>query len=169
MRQSITTTEAATLERMRYFRLAEAERLLPQVEQHLRDALFYKSEYERVHRDIEGALERIRQSGGARPDPGKHLAMRAERDGFVRKLQEAMEGVEELGALVKDLDIGLIDFMARYQGRDVCLCWKFGEDSIRFWHGAEEGFRGRKEIDDDFRQNHTGEALSEDLSGGAPN
>ena len=68
---------------------------------------------------------------------------------------------EITAALVKDLDIGLLDFMARYQGKDVCLCWKLGETGIHFWHGAEEGFRGRKEIDDAFRAHHSGEALSD--------
>ncbi len=154
---------------MRYFRLAEAERALPEVERHLRDALFHKAEYERVHKSIEDTLDRVRQSGGARMDPGKQLAMRAEHDGNVRKLQEAMAEIERLGALVKDLDIGLLDFMARYEGRDVCLCWKLGEDAIRFWHGADEGFRGRKEIDDDFRERHTGEAVSDEAFGGPAN
>jgi len=154
---------------MRYFRLTEAERALPEVERHLRDALFYKAEYERVHKLIETILDRVRQSGGARIDPSKQLELRVERDGNVRKLQDAMAEIEQLGALVKDLDIGLLDFMARYEGRDVCLCWKLGEDAIRYWHGAEEGFRGRKEIDDDFRQKHTGEAVSDESLGGAAN
>ena len=154
---------------MRYFRLDEAERLLPQVEQYLRDALFHKAEYERIHSQIESVLARIRISGGARVDSGKQLELRTQRDGNVRKLQEAMAQIEETGALVKDLDIGLLDFMARYRGRDVCLCWKLGENDIRFWHGAEEGFRGRKEIDDDFRAHHQGEALSENDAGNAPN
>lgn len=142
---------------MRYFRLEEAQKVLPQVEGHLRDALFHKAEYERVHTAIEATVERVRMSGGARIDPAKQRDQRAERDGHVRKLQEAMEEIQNLGALVKDLDIGLLDFMARYEGQDVCLCWRLGEDAIRFWHGAEEGFRGRKEIDDDFRRKHSGE------------
>jgi hypothetical protein len=150
---------------MRYFRLAEAERLLPEVERHLRDALFYKAEYERIHRQIEATLERVRIAGGARLDPRQQLALRAERDASVRKFQAAMESIEQLGVLVKDLDIGLLDFMARYQGRDVCLCWKLGEPAIEFWHGAEEGFRGRKRIDDHFRAHHSGEALSPESGG----
>lgn len=151
---------------MHYFTLDQAQRLLPAVERHLRDALFHKAEYERIHRDIESTLERVRQSGGARMDPERQRALRSERDANARKLQDALSEIEQLGALVKDLDIGLLDFMARYQGRDVCLCWKLGEDSIRFWHGAEEGFRGRKEIDEDFLLKHSGEALSD---GAAPN
>ena len=65
-------------------------------------------------------------------------------------LKEALEQIEETGALVKDLDIGLIDFLSRFQDRDVCLCWKLGETGIGFWHGVEEGFRGRKPIDQEF-------------------
>ena len=145
---------------MRYFTLTEAERALPEVERHLRDALFHKAEYERVHGEIGRTLDRIRVSGGARINPGKQSEMRAQRDQSVRSLQEAMQHIETSGALVKDLDIGLLDFMARYQGRDVCLCWKLGESGIGFWHGAEEGFRGRKQIDDHFRENHSGEATA---------
>jgi hypothetical protein len=151
---------------MRYFRLAEAEQLLPQVERHLRDALFHKAEYERIHKQIEAMLDKVRMSGGSRVDQGKQLELRAGRDGNARKLQEAMAEIERMGAVVKDLDIGLLDFMARYQGQDVCLCWKLGEQGIEFWHGAEEGFRGRKPIDEDFAANHSGEAVSDD---GTPN
>ena len=52
------------------------------------------------------------------------------------------------------------DFMTRYQNREVCLCWKLGEDAIRFWHGAEEGFRGRKPIDEEFLAEHRGDAAN---------
>jgi hypothetical protein len=72
-----------------------------------------------------------------------------------------MGEIEQLGALVKDLDIGLLDFMARYEGRDVCLCWKLGEDAIRYWHGAEEGFRGRGD-----RLSQFGEPFGEAVPGG---
>jgi hypothetical protein len=148
---------------MRYFRLEEAERLLPEVEEHLRDALFQKAEYERVDKQIEAMLDHVRMAGGARVDSSRHQELKTQRDAVVRKLQSAMTGIEESGALLKDLDIGLLDFMARYQGRDVCLCWKLGEGTtIDHWHAAEEGFRGRKPIDDDFRANHTGEAGVDD-------
>jgi hypothetical protein len=56
--------------------------------------------------------------------------------------------------MVKDLDIGLIDFPTLFRGREVYLCWRMGETGIRYWHG-EEGFRGRKEIDRDFLDNHS--------------
>ena len=91
-------------------------------------------------------------------NPAPILALRARRDTSASGLKEAFEKVSEIGAQVKDLDIGLIDFMTRYRGSDVCLCWKLGEDAIRFWHGADEGFQGRKPIDQDFLANHCGDA-----------
>jgi len=48
---------------------------------------------------------------------------------------------------VKDLDVGLLDFPARIDDQDVYLCWKLGEDRIRFYHRHDEGFSGRKPID----------------------
>lgn len=138
----------------RYFRLEECEPLLPEVERALRDAVFHRAEYQKADAELDGNMRRIRISGGARVDRGAHLATRARRDTSSASLKEALERIEELGALVKDLDIGLIDFLSLYRGREVCLCWKLGEDKIGFWHGVDEGFRGRKAIDEDFLRFH---------------
>jgi hypothetical protein len=140
----------------RYFTLPQAESLLPEVEGFLRDALFHKSEAQKAHREIEETSDRIRMSGGMRINPGQLLAVRARRDSSVAALKEALDRIEEAGAQVKDLDIGLIDFLSRFQDRDVCLCWKLGESGIGFWHGVEEGFQGRKPVDQVFRDGHSG-------------
>ena len=145
---------------MRYFTLAEAQGLLPAVERHLRDALFHKAESQKAQESLEQTTNRVRISGGARVNPGELKAMRARRDTSISALKDALEEIANTGAVVKDLDLGLLDFMTRYHDRDVCLCWKLGEDGIRFWHGAEEGFRGRKPIDEEFLQNHRGDALN---------
>jgi len=144
----------------RYFTLAEAERALPEVERALRDVLFHRSEYQKAHEELEDATRKIRMAGGSRIDPAAHLALRARRDTSAAALREAADRVEQAGAMIKDVDTGLIDFLSHYQSQAVCLCWKLGEDKIRFWHGLEEGFRGRKLIDDDFVQNHRGETTN---------
>jgi hypothetical protein len=144
----------------RYFTVAEAQRALPDVEVALRDVLFHRSEYQKAHEDLENNTKRIRMAGGSRVDPGAHLAMRARRDTSAAALKDAADRVEQAGALIKDVDTGLIDFLSRYNGQEVCLCWKLGEDTIRFWHGLEEGFRGRKPIDDEFMKNHRGETTN---------
>lgn len=140
----------------RHFRLEEAERLLPDVERALREAIVHKKEYEQAESELHGSMERIRMAGGSRVNPGPILALRVRKDSATKALTAAVERVEDLGAQIKDLDIGLIDFPALYHGREVLLCWKLGEDGIAFWHGVDEGFRGRKPIDDDFREHHRG-------------
>ncbi len=140
----------------RHFRLEEAERLLPDVERALREAIAHKDEYQAAESELHSSMERIRMSGGSRVNPGPILALRVRKDSATKALTAAVERVEELGAQIKVLDIGLIDFPALYHGREVLLCWKLGEDGIAFWHGADEGFRGRKPIDDDFREHHRG-------------
>ena len=58
-----------------------------------------------------------------------------------------VERLEDLGVVLKDLDLGLLDFPALRDGADVLLCWRVGEPAVEFWHGLDEGFAGRKPID----------------------
>jgi hypothetical protein len=67
---------------------------------------------------------------------------------LAHELSERLEQLEELGCYVKDLDIGLVDFLARFEGRDIFLCWKLGEHGIAHWHEVDEGFTSRQEIVD---------------------
>jgi hypothetical protein len=55
--------------------------------------------------------------------------------------------LESLGTVVKDLDLGLLDFPGLREGEEVELCWQAGEDAVRYWHPLESGYRGRKPID----------------------
>jgi hypothetical protein len=141
----------------RYFTIEQAERILPEVEKLLRDALFHKSEGQKAHQELQETNRHIQMAGGVRVDHGKLLAMRARRDSATAALKDALDKIGELGAFVKDLDIGLIDFLTHYQDREVYLCWKFGEPGIRFWHAIEDGFRGRKPVDEDFLAGHSGD------------
>jgi hypothetical protein len=64
-----------------------------------------------------------------------------------RRVARCVAAIHELGALVKGLDDGLVDFPARGpDGGDVLLCWKVGEPEIGFWHGPEDGFSGRRPL-----------------------
>jgi len=61
-------------------------------------------------------------------------------------LARCVEQIQAAGVLVKDLDQGLLDFPSLREDEEVLLCWHVGEDEIRYWHGVEEGFAGRKPI-----------------------
>lgn len=57
-----------------------------------------------------------------------------------------MVELEELGGVLKDLDMGLVDFPTVADGSEVYLCWRLGEDGIHYWHGLDEGYAGRKPL-----------------------
>lgn len=139
------------------FTLAEAQSLIPRVESLLRQALELKSEYEEAERAIQAFTQRVMLMGGIAVNPEHASGMRDRRESAARQLRAAIEQVQELGCVVKDLDTGLVDFPTLFRGEEVLLCWKLGETAIEFWHGMEEGFRGRKPIDRDFLDHHQGD------------
>jgi len=53
----------------------------------------------------------------------------------------------DTGAQIKDINTGLLDFSALKDGREVYLCWQYGEEDIAFWHEVEAGFAGRQPIE----------------------
>ncbi|GAC1410845.1 MAG: DUF2203 family protein [Candidatus Velthaea sp.] len=55
--------------------------------------------------------------------------------------------IEAHGCVVKDLDLGLLDFPALRDGKPIYLCWKAGEVNLAHWHGTDEGFSERKRLD----------------------
>jgi hypothetical protein len=64
------------------------------------------------------------------------------------ELARVVERIQSEGVLIKDLDRGLLDFPAIRDGEEILLCWQLGEETVAFWHGPEEGFAGRKPLDD---------------------
>jgi hypothetical protein len=144
----------------RYFRIEQAERLLPEVRVAIEQAIDFRKDYRAAEQRLQQALQRINMLGGSIADRDSIAGERARRDTSGKALNEAIERIHSFGCMVKDLDIGLIDFPTRYRGRDVLLCWKLGEEGISWWHGMDEGFRGRKPVDPEFLANHEGERPS---------
>ena len=66
----------------------------------------------------------------------------------LEEVKDALAEIDSIGVQVKDIDIGLLDFPCIVEGQVVLLCWKMGEDAITHWHSPEEGFAGRKPIDE---------------------
>ena len=61
-------------------------------------------------------------------------------------LEDFVDELTEVGCELKDYRMGLIDFTGRHKGRDVCLCWKLGEETVGYWHEINAGFAGRQPI-----------------------
>jgi hypothetical protein len=62
------------------------------------------------------------------------------------KLDSLVHQILDTGALIKDVNIGLLDFPALRHGQEVYLCWQYGEDDIAFWHEIDAGYAGRQPI-----------------------
>ncbi len=132
----------------RTFTLDEAQALLPVLESLLRRSLEGKQLIEKIEAEFQEVSQRIFLGGGTRVDIA-HLAVRkAEKEKALQRVKDALAEIDSTGVQVKDLDIGLLDFPCRVQDQVILLCWKLGEKQITHWHGLEEGFKGRKPIDE---------------------
>jgi hypothetical protein len=128
------------------FTLVEAERARPSIELLLTDAIEHRRKALDFERRLGGLARRIQLSGGLALRHDKALELRRGFDVADEQAQSAVTEIEATGCVVKDLDLGLVDFPGQRNGEDVCWCWRLGEDRIRFWHRANEGFAGRKPI-----------------------
>ncbi len=119
----------------KYFTPEEARKTLPLVRKIVKDILDTTREMRLLAEDLEGDVENDTQI----------KKMAAEVNGFMKEL-------EEIGCEFKDWNftIGLVDFPAIIDGKEVYLCWKSDEDDIRYYHDLEAGFSGRKLIPNDF-------------------
>ena len=61
-------------------------------------------------------------------------------------LKTELEHLAERGILLRDPEVGLIDFPAERDGEQVFLCWRLGEDDVAYYHGVHSGFGGRRPL-----------------------
>ena len=131
----------------RTFTLDEAQSLLPVVESLLRTAIQAKQIIEEADAELQALHHRIFLSGGMFLDIVPLARRRAERAKAEQQAKDALAEIDSIGVQVKDLSIGLLDFPCEVEGQIILLCWKLGEPAITHWHGLQEGFAGRKPID----------------------
>ena len=132
----------------KYFDRHEAEELLPAIQQFLEEARKQKQALDSVTSDISNASLRIMMLGGSLPPFAELNQKKAQREKIAEQLSRTVDEIQQTGCVVKDLDTGLVDFPSLRRGEKVYLCWKLGEERIGYWHGIEEGFAGRKPLDD---------------------
>ena len=132
----------------KYFDRREAEELLPTLTPWLEEARGEKKKIDAYKEDLTQAASRIMVLGGTFPPFSDLMRKKSEHDAAAARLSEIVNQIQETGCLVKDLDEGLVDFPSLVDGEEIYLCWKLGEERIGFWHGIEEGFAGRKPLDE---------------------
>jgi hypothetical protein len=132
----------------RTFTLEEAQSLLSTLESLLRTAIVGKNVMEAVEAEQQALAHRIFLNGGMFLDVVLLARRKAERIRAEQRAKDALAEINSIGVQVKDIDIGLLDFPCEVEGEIILLCWKLGEKSITHWHGTQEGFSGRKPIDE---------------------
>jgi hypothetical protein len=123
----------------RYFSLKEAQDILPQLKI-LVDEIIEKRE------KIYDLMEKQEEEEKGRNDELEIMYMKTEINSLNKDIQEMIELIESFGVYVKGLDPFLIDFPALNKNKPIFLCWEEGEETIEYWHGIEEGYKGRKHI-----------------------
>ena len=131
------------VERRRLFTLDEAIEILPVVRRIMEEMKLAKDELDRARTVLDAVLLLTSGNGHPREDVEKARAD-IERTGV--ELQTRMSELDGLGAELKGIDEGLVDFPCVRDGRIVYLCWRFPEETISWWHEIDTGFGGRQPI-----------------------
>jgi hypothetical protein len=69
----------------------------------------------------------------------------------LEQINDRLQKIQELGVLVKDIEMGLCDFPHLHEGRVVYLCWKLGEPEVGWWHEVHSGYASRQPLSGDQR------------------
>ena len=123
----------------RYFTLAEANAIVRMIRPMLAQIIQIRQVIVERQPDVWPVVEKAAGNGGSRA-AGELVQEFSRLDRLVREIAAT-------GAIVKDINTGLVDFPALHEGREVYLCWKYGEEQIDFWHEVDGGFSGRQPIE----------------------
>lgn len=129
----------------RYFTVEEANEALADVRPLTEELVAHRRALVELQERQAAVTTRIAGNGG-NVEPSELQEVQGMLDEAVAGIARCVARIHELGALVKDLDDGLVDFPARRGDEHVLLCWCLGEDAIEFWHGPDEGYSGRKPL-----------------------
>ena len=139
---------------VKHFTLDEANATIPYVRRIVEDIVV---EYD-TWRDCIFRYEGI--AAESKADEGEteeQAQLRVEVDNVAKRINAFIDELTQVGCIFKGFDGGLVDFQARRDGRDVCLCWRLEEPEIQYWHELEAGFAGRQPVTPDFRTDEVGE------------
>jgi hypothetical protein len=131
----------------RIFTLTEAERTRRELEPFLIEAIDARKKLSELDQELTAVSTRILMMGGVLVPYAKLAEKRMEHQSLAELMKTNLEKILSTGCLVKDLDVGLLDFPSVLNNEEVYLCWKLGEERIRYYHRQDEGYSGRKPID----------------------
>jgi hypothetical protein len=130
----------------RYWQPHEVEALIPRLTEIMDRVRAAQREAQEARAWLAAEQERITLTGGGMLDRASWRAAQQRQEGRAGVVRQGLEEIEGLGGVTKDLETGLVDFLHLRAGREVNLCWKYGEKRITHWHGLDEGYAKRKPL-----------------------
>lgn len=142
-----------TQEDSRIFTIEEVEALIPRLSQIVGMQLLQQSEIERSLGELARVLGELPESLEPRDsDPPEAARLKRELERRMLRYESGWHEVRQMGALIKDPQIGLLDFYGHIDGRLVHLCWRYGEDRLGYFHDLEAGYAGRRPLRGETRR-----------------
>jgi hypothetical protein len=129
-----------------HFEPADVDRLIPALSRVVERAMTAHGAAARIGERLEEERQRIGLAGGGMIDRAAWQADGQRLSELTDAVRAALTEIAEMGGVTKDLALGLVDFPHLREGRVVNLCWKFGEDAVRHWHGLDEGYANRRPL-----------------------
>lgn len=127
----------------RYFSLDEANRAVAQVAPLLLQSQDLQRRAIRTKERVDRLWQRLERGEPVLDDIA---SLQQQLDHTTREFTSVLARLEAIGCILRDLEVGLVDFPARVDDTELYLCWRLGEEGIQYWHGADEGYAGRKPI-----------------------
>lgn len=122
-----------------YYTPQKANKVLPEVKRKFNLIIAIRDQIMGIQEELQHMLD----SNGTLE---KYMQKKQELNAAMSNLYKAIEDLESTGVMIKSVDEGLLDFPSMKFNEEVWLCWKAGEDEVKFWHGKDEGFVGRKPL-----------------------
>lgn len=131
----------------RFFTVEEANALVSSLEIEFGRIAHVRSQLGPLIQSLGGPDEAVAILREGAPTPAGQEREAERLRALAAEITGALERVNALGCLVKDVEIGLVDFYAFVEGEPAFLCWQFGERAVSHWHTLDEGYAGRKPIE----------------------
>ncbi|HEV2192411.1 MAG TPA: DUF2203 domain-containing protein [Nitrosopumilaceae archaeon] len=122
-----------------YFTIKDANEILPVVIKKFKNILNIKNEVFKIQSEMENNPKYMSSFQD-------YVIKKQELNSALSNFYKSIEDLEKMGVMLKSVDEGLLDFPSQRFEEEVWLCWKEGETEIKFWHGKDEGFMGRKPL-----------------------
>jgi hypothetical protein len=123
-----------------FFTTNEANTALPDVIKKFEYSLAKNTEVKKIEQELQVSISNTHSFES-------YVNLKQKLNSAITKFYESVELLENTGVIVKSIEQGLLDFPSKRFDEEVCLCWKYGETEIKFWHDKDSGFMGRKPIE----------------------